>query len=94
MIHNLWQNLDLHEIHNLIILQESMSQILIELFLKKEYESIRYQAGRNIVLDSGVILINSSTPEGELSFLNNTIAIYKDTIEEGQNFTTIAWMWK
>jgi hypothetical protein len=58
-----------------------------------EYESIGYQADEETVLDSGVIFFNSSTPEGELSFLNNTIAIYKDMIEKGQNITTIAWEW-
>lgn len=42
-----------------------------------KYESIGYQAGEDIVLDSGVIFFNSSTPNGELSFLNNTMAIYK-----------------
>jgi hypothetical protein len=61
---------------------------------KAEYESIGYQAGEDIVLDNGVIFFNSSSPDGELSFLNNTIAIYKDMIEGGQNITTIAWQWK
>jgi hypothetical protein len=59
-----------------------------------EYESIGYQADEDIVLDSGVIFFNSSTPNGELSFLNNTMAIYKDMIKGGQNITTIAWVWK
>lgn len=59
-----------------------------------KYESIGYQAGEDIVLDSGVIFFNSSTPNGELSFLNNTMAIYKDMIEGGQNITTIAWEWE
>ena len=40
------------------------------------------------ILDSGVIFFNSSIPEGELSFLNNMMAIYKDMIGEGQNITT------
>ena len=61
---------------------------------KAEYESIGYQAGEDIVLDNGVIFFNSSSPGGELSFLNNTMAIYKDVIEGGQNITTIAWEWK
>ena len=61
---------------------------------KAEYESIGYQASEDIVLDSGVIFFNSSTTDGELSFLNNTMAIYKDMIEGGQNITTIAWEWK
>jgi hypothetical protein len=61
---------------------------------KAEYESIGYQVDEETVLDSGVIFFNSSTSEGELSFLNNTMAIYKDKIEKGQNITTIAWDWK
>ena len=59
-----------------------------------EYESIGYQANKEIVLDNGIILFNSSIPKGELSFLNNTMAVYKDKIEEGLNITTIAWQWK
>ena len=61
---------------------------------KGEYESIGYQVGEDTVLDSGIIFFNSSTPDGELSFLNNTMAIYKDVIKGGQNITTIAWEWK
>ena len=61
---------------------------------KAEYESIGYQAGDDIVLDSGVIFFNSSSTNGELSFLNNTMAVYKDMIEKGQNITTVAWQWK
>ena len=61
---------------------------------KAEYESIGYQAGEDTVLDSGIIFFNSTSPDGELSFLNNTMAIYKDVIEGGQNITTIAWEWK
>ena len=61
---------------------------------KAEYESIGYQAGEDTVLDSGIIFFNSTSPDGELSFLNNTMPIYKDVIEGGQNITTIAWEWK
>jgi hypothetical protein len=61
---------------------------------KADYQSIGYQADEDIVLDSGVIFFNSFTPNGELSFLNNTMAVYKDIIEGGQNITTIAWQWK
>ena len=61
---------------------------------KAEYESIGYQAGEDIVLDNGVIFFNSSSTDGELSFLNNTMAVYKDMIERGQNITTMAWQWK
>jgi len=59
-----------------------------------EYESIGYQADEDIVLDNGVIFFNSSNSDGELSFLNNTMAVYKDMIKEGQNITTFAWQWK
>jgi hypothetical protein len=61
---------------------------------KAVYESIGYQADEETVLDNGVIFFNSSSPNGELSFLNNTIAVYKDIIEGGLNITTIAWQWK
>lgn len=61
---------------------------------KADYQSIGYQADEDIVLDSGVIFFNSFTPDGELSFLNNTMAVYKDIIEGGQNITTTAWQWK
>src|ERR671919_402777 len=61
---------------------------------KAMYESIGYQADEETVLDNGVIFFNSSTSNGELSFLNNTIAVYKDMIVGGLNITTIAWQWK
>jgi hypothetical protein len=61
---------------------------------KAEYESIGYQAGEDLVLDNGIIFFNSSSTDGELSFLNNTMAVYKDMIEGGQNISTIAWRWK
>ena len=61
---------------------------------KLEYESIGLSAGEDIVLDNGEIFFNSSSTDGELSFLNNTMAVYKDMIERGQNITTIAWQWE
>ena len=61
---------------------------------KAMYESIGYQADEETVLDNGVIFFNSSSPNGELSFLNNTVAVYKDMIVGGLNITTIAWQWK
>jgi hypothetical protein len=37
----------------------------------------------------------SSSTGGELSFLNNTVAAYKDMIDLRRgNLTTIAWEWK
>ena len=57
-----------------------------------KYESIGDQAGEN-VLDNGIMLFNSSSSNGELSFLNNTVAVYKDMIGYA-NLTTIAWQWK
>src|ERR671918_2569019 len=62
---------------------------------KAMYESIGYQADEETVLDNGIIFFNSSSPSNEeLSFLNNTIAVYKDMIVGGLNITTIAWQWK
>ena len=57
-----------------------------------KYESKGDQAGEN-VLDNGIMLFNSSSSNGELSFLNNTVAVYKDMIGYA-NLTTIAWQWK
>ena len=61
---------------------------------KAEYESIGIQAGEERVLDNGILFLNSSSSNGQLSFLNNTVAVYKDLIEGGLNITTIAWQWK
>jgi hypothetical protein len=47
-----------------------------------------------MVLDNGIIFFYSSIPNGKLSFLNNTMVIYKDKIEGGLNIATIAWQWK
>jgi hypothetical protein len=40
------------------------------------------------------MFLKSSSSNGELSFLNNTVAVYKDVIDGGLNITTIAWQWK
>ena len=47
-----------------------------------------------IVYDDGIILfITNST--GELASLNNTVAVYKDKIDDRTgNLTTIPWEWK
>ncbi len=47
-----------------------------------------------IVYDHGFLMfITNST--GELASLNNTVAVYKDKIDERRgNLTTIAWEWK
>lgn len=60
---------------------------------KAEYESIGDQADEENVWDNGIMLFNSSSSNGELSFLNNTVAVYKDMIGYA-NVTTIAWQWK
>ena len=47
-----------------------------------------------ILLDNGVLFFNT-TSTGELAFLKNTVAVYKDMIDERRgNYTTIAWEWK
>jgi hypothetical protein len=59
-----------------------------------EYESIGDQAGEERVLDNGIMFFNASSSNGELSFLNNTVSVYKDMIGVGGfNITTIAWQW-
>jgi hypothetical protein len=47
-----------------------------------------------ILYDDGIIFfITNST--GELASLNNTVAVYKDKIDDRTgNLTTIAWEWK
>jgi|SRR5215207_3552955 len=60
------------------------------------YESISRKSDNGIVLDNGIMIFNASSSKGgELSFLNNTVAAYKDMIDLRRgNLTTIAWEWK
>jgi hypothetical protein len=47
-----------------------------------------------ILVDNGVLFFNTNST-GELAFLNNTVAVYKDMIDERRgNYTTVAWEWK
>jgi hypothetical protein len=64
--------------------------------IETTYESISRKHDNGIVLDNGILIFNtSSTQGGELSFLNNTVAAYKDMIDlKRGNLTTIAWEWK
>jgi hypothetical protein len=65
--------------------------------IETTYESISRKHNNNgIVLDNGIMIFNaSSSTGGELSFLNNTVAAYKDMIDLRRgNLTTIAWEWK
>ena len=68
--------------------------------IKTTYESlgipIRQQnPDRHLLLDSGAMFFNhSSAKGGELSFLNNKVAVYKDLLDcDMLNLTTIAWEW-
>jgi hypothetical protein len=48
-----------------------------------------------IVFDHGIIFFTTNSTTGQLASLNNTVAVYKDKIDErGGNLTTIAWKWK
>jgi hypothetical protein len=64
--------------------------------IKTTYESISKKHDNGIVLDNGIMIFNASSSKGgELSFLNNTVAAYKDIIDLRRgNLTTIAWEWK
>ena len=63
--------------------------------IETTYESISRKHDNGIVLDNGVMIFNTSSKGGELSFLNNTVAAYKDMIDLRRgNLTTIAWEWK
>jgi hypothetical protein len=47
-----------------------------------------------IVYDYGIIFFSTNST-GELASLNNTVAVYKDKIDDRTgNLTTIAWEWK
>jgi hypothetical protein len=68
--------------------------------IKTTYESlgtpIRQQnPDRHLLLDSGVMFFNtSSVNDGNLSVLNNKVAVYKDLLDRDMlNLTTIAWDW-
>jgi hypothetical protein len=64
--------------------------------IETTYESISRKSDNGIVLDNGIMIFNaSSSNDGDLSFLNNTVAAYKDIIDLRRgNLTTIAWEWK
>ena len=64
--------------------------------IETTYESISRKSDNGIVLDNGIMIFNASSSKGgELSFLNNTVAAYKDIIDLRRgNLTTIAWEWK
>lgn len=64
--------------------------------IETTYESVSRKHNNGIVLDNGIMIFNaSSSTGGELSFLNNTVAAYKDMIDLRRgNLTTIAWEWK
>jgi hypothetical protein len=64
--------------------------------IETTYESISRKSDSGIVLDNGIMIFNASSSEGgELSFLNNTVAAYKDILDLRRgNLTTIAWEWK
>jgi hypothetical protein len=48
-----------------------------------------------IVYDHGIIFFSTNSTTGELASLNNTVAVYKDVIDDRTgNLTTIAWEWK
>ena len=61
--------------------------------IETTYESISRKHDNGIVLDNGVMIFNasSSSKGGELSFLNNTVAAYKDILDLRRgNLTIIA----
>ena len=64
--------------------------------IETTYESISRKSDSGIILDNGIMIFNaSSSNSGELSFLNNTVAAYKDILDFRRgNLTTIAWEWK
>jgi hypothetical protein len=48
-----------------------------------------------IVFDHRIIFFITNSTTGDLASLNNTVAVYKDKIDERRgNLTTLAWEWK
>ena len=64
--------------------------------IETTYVYISRKHDNGIVLDNGIMIFNASSSKGgELSFLNNTVAAYKDMIDLRRGIlTTIAWEWK
>ncbi len=61
---------------------------------KAKFESIGYRIKNMILADNGIMFFNTNS-SGELAFLNNTMAVCKDMIDEARgNLTAIAWEWK
>ena len=60
--------------------------------IETTYESISRKSDSGIVLDNGIMIFNASSSKGgELSFLNNTVAAYKDILDLRRgNLTIIA----
>ena len=60
------------------------------------YESLgKRDIPTRIVYDHGIIFFSTNSTTGELASLNNTVAVYKDVIDDRTgNLTTIAWEWK
>jgi hypothetical protein len=47
------------------------------------------------IYDHGVIFFTANSTAGDLASLNNSVAVYKDKIDDRTgNLTTIAWEWK
>jgi hypothetical protein len=44
----------------------------------KLHTNLSIEHDNSIVLDNGIMIFNASSKGGELSFLNNTVAAYKD----------------
>jgi hypothetical protein len=60
------------------------------------FESVgQRDANAGIIFDHGFMFFTTNSTTGELASLNNTVAVYKDKIDERRgNLTTIAWEWK
>ena len=77
-----------------IIISDPASQFVVA--EEAQPESISRKSDNGTVLDNGIMIFNASSSKGgELSFLDNTVAAYKDMIDLRRgNLTTIAWKWK
>jgi hypothetical protein len=91
-------SLDSRGINGTIVYQNGTIAITTEAGEKATaiFESVGQRDVKNgIILDHGFMYFITNSTTGELASLNNTAAVYKDTIDERRgNLTTIAWEWK
>ncbi|MDQ3853953.1 MAG: hypothetical protein M3299_14095 [Thermoproteota archaeon] len=91
-------SLDSRGINGTIVYQNGTIAITTEAGEKATaiFQSVGQRDVKNgIILDHGFMFFTTNSTTGELASLNNTVAVYKDKIDERRgNLTTVAWEWK